>query len=375
MNVTSFIESLNNSEGRFRTLRGVFALRGADGEPLVTTDELSVCCEVSVGGGRYFLRTLLHPTDSLTERLREVSEFTQRINSPFLTPQLLLPAEMLVFNAAGTAEWIDVVLQQIPAGERLEHVFEPTDALLTRLHQMAEWLAASDFSHNAITARNIIVAPNTTPVLIDYMRATHRSSNVDQQAINSLLWRLEADLVPAPEPLAKYVSIAPVHNGVMCAFDGQRWTYIDKKGRQTVPGSFLEAEDFAENRAVVRISQGWGMIDIDGRWVVKPQLDDLEWDCIHNVAIATQGGASWLIGRGGERLCGADYEQIMSGSEGLFPMRSNGRYGFLLRDGSIAIDPQFDDASGFQDGHARVRLGDEYFIINYNGDIVQKINC
>lgn len=375
MNINAFLESLLNSKGRFRTLKGVSAVIDGDGLPVISINGECAEFEIMTDDKHCFLRCFLQQNTARNERMREISDYTQRIYSPYIAPQIWLEDEMLVFDTLGNAHWMDVMLQEKPAGERLERLFSTSAPLVEALGQLSEWLATNDFSHGSITARNIFVEPNGTPVLVDYTHASRQRSDSDQQQINSLLWQVEADLSPASEPLAKYFTIGTMNDGVMCVFDGQQWIYIDKDDRQVVPGSFLEAGDFAENRAVVRIAEGYGLIDIDGRWIVKPELDDLEWDCNNNVAIATLDGVSWLVGRGGERICNADYEQIMSCSDGLLAVRSNGRYGFLRRDGSVAIEPKFDDASSFCDGMARVRIGTEQFVIDIDGAIIQKINA
>ena len=59
---------------------------------------------------------------------------------------------------------------------------------------------------------------------------------------------------------------------------------------------------------------------------------------------------------------------------GLFPVRSNGKWGFIDKEGNFVIYPQFDYAVGFSEGLAAVRIGDwetgKSGFINKEGKIV-----
>ncbi len=95
---------------------------------------------------------------------------------------------------------------------------------------------------------------------------------------------------------------------------------------------------------------------------------------MHNVSIVTADGFSGLVNRAGEPLTEMVYDQIMDGNEGFFAVRQGRRYGFLGKDGVMAIAPRFDDVFSFRDGQAKVRIGGEYFLIDKEGNILQKIN-
>jgi hypothetical protein len=174
-------------------------------------------------------------------------------------------------------------------------------------------------------------------------------------------------------PLGKYLCLGEMSCNLMRAFDGKRWCYVDKTGRAVIAGDFIDAADFEEGRAVVETPAGFGMIDTEGRFVIAPEYDDLDWDSYNNLVIATQAGLSGLFSRMGEQLTGLIYEQIMNCSEGLIPARRDGLYGYLAKDGSVAIDFVFGDAFGFTDGTARVRRSGHELIIDRNGIEIDRI--
>lgn len=165
----------------------------------------------------------------------------------------------------------------------------------------------------------------------------------------------------------KYGFIGPMCDMMMRVSDGREWLYIDKHGSMAIPGRFAGAGDFAEGRAVVETPEGYGLIDLTGRYVIEPQCDDIKWDSIANVAVVTVDGRSGLYSREGEPLTGLIYDQILPGAEGLFPVRIGGKYGYVRRDGVMAVRPQFDDAFGFRGGFARVSTANREFLIDTDG--------
>ncbi len=171
----------------------------------------------------------------------------------------------------------------------------------------------------------------------------------------------------------KYSFIGPMQDMVMRVFDGTEWFYIDRHGEMAFPGSFVSATDFSEGRAVVETKKGYGLIGLNGRFVIEPKYDDIDWDSINNVAIVTEDGQSGLYSREGQQLTGLIYDQILAGSEGLFPARRNGKYSFIRRDGMTVIRPQFDDAYSFSDGFALVRVGNHEFLIDHDGNPIDDI--
>ncbi len=367
------MESVQNPEGRFRTLKGVFAVMEG-GRPRIVTGTQSVAFEVLIDGVRHILRCFLTADAARDERMRELSAYTSHIACPHLVPQVFLEGEILVFDMADRPVWADVLLQRVPDGERLDKLISTPEGLRTGIEQLSKWLSTNDFSHGNICAKNVYVTTDGIPVLIDYTHGSRRKSEDDLHAVDALMDALGDTSEAVATTVQKYESIGEMHDGVMCAFDGDEWIYIDKTGAQAIEGRFVSVKDFDEGRAVVETETGFGLIDLDGRWIIEPQYEDLDWDSVHNVSIVTRDGLSGMMNRAGEPVTELAYDQILGGKEGLFAVRQGKRYGFLNKEGSMVIAPQFDDALGFRDGQARVRMGGEYFVIDPEGDIIQKIN-
>ena len=467
IHLSNIIESILNPNGRFRTLDGIYGIRNGDGEPAMTLSELTADFDTVWNGGEYTLRCFLCPNGRNGE-LGDLSVFTRHIECAFLLPHLFLEGEMLVFDTADKPVWVDVVLQEKPGGQRLDHYLKEIagkgdrktiHAMMDELSGMAEWLTANDFSHRNICSRHIYVTPGKGLKLVNYIHGSRKRSHDDLLSLGALsaalyiascqpelyseiihdkilkisgLRKLTAmiadimsqenadelkeliallsagnetpgeDLCHAIRRMAstrprsykalenivaqlrsnnakdsvdhgKYNFIGPMQDMVMRVFDGTEWFYIDRYGNRAFPGSFVSATDFSEGRAVVETKKGYGLIDLNGKFVIEPRYDDIDWDSINNVAIVTADGQSGLYSREGQQHTGLIYDQILAGSEGLFPARRNGKYSFIRRDGLMMIRPQFDDAYSFSNGFARVRVGNHEFLIDHNGSPIDDI--
>ena len=60
----------------------------------------------------------------------------------------------------------------------------------------------------------------------------------------------------------------------------------------------------------------------------------------------------------------------MRTSQGIFPVRMNGKYGFIDHAGKLKLQPQFDNAGEFKDGRAPVQMGSAWGYIDKTGKIV-----
>ena len=100
-------------------------------------------------------------------------------------------------------------------------------------------------------------------------------------------------------------------------------------------GGMGHAEDFHDGAAVVRRQDGtWQLIDTQGQ-----SLCEEAWD---------------------------DMETFSAGS--LIMVEKNGKFGYIDRQGRVAIPVIYDQAQKFGDGLALVRLGEETFWINEQGE-------
>ncbi len=473
-NLSNYIESLLDPNGRFRTLENIYALTDEFREPRMSMTTRSVNFAVRYDGNDYTLKCLDPAAD--TTNLREISDFTRLIDTPYLTEYRFCPSEMLVFNNDGSYQYVDVVLQRQPCGERLDtflahHVsngnIAPITEVLRHLDTLTGWLLENEFAHQRIKISNIIITPGNTPVLINYESARRIRSTSDgvilgciaivlfiaacepelylclrnrsmslgqfQRLLPMLARLLEDELAPlrtlaialkeatyAPDyslcrkigaladceirpyeslshitdlmthrtdlpqtqpqtnkrrkEESKYDRVGRMDDMLRPVCSGGWWSYVDQERNVVIEDDFTFAYSFREGRAVVEKVSGFGLIDLAGRYIIEPECDDIEWNDDLNVAIVSVNGKSGLYSRDGEALTGLIYDQILSPSDGLFTARKGDRYGFIRRDGSIALDFVYDDAFGFKAGYARVRQAERDFLIDLYGNCVLELH-
>src|SRR5690242_16990594 len=60
----------------------------------------------------------------------------------------------------------------------------------------------------------------------------------------------------------------------------------------------------------------------------------------------------------------------VSGSSTRFPVRVNGRYGYIDKSAKVVISPQFDRAEPFAEGYAPVQTGNRWGYVDKTGKMV-----
>lgn len=90
--------------------------------------------------------------------------------------------------------------------------------------------------------------------------------------------------------------------GLSQSFDNNLVGFRNTQGTLVIDHQFLQAKNFSENVAVVRTQQGWGVIDTQGNFVIKPtQYSDIE-PFYHQVAIVRQDGQVGVINKAGKLI-------------------------------------------------------------------------
>ncbi|MBQ4279662.1 MAG: WG repeat-containing protein [Rikenellaceae bacterium] len=153
-----------------------------------------------------------------------------------------------------------------------------------------------------------------------------------------------------------------------CVARDGRFGYVDGQANEAIPLIYDWACDFREGRAVVVRDDLYGMIDRSGREIVAPAYELLDWDADNGIAKVMSEGLFGLLNRLGEEIVPLIYEWMGEMDSGLIPARKDDRYGYLRRDGSVAIPFVFDDAYDFADGRALVLRGESAYYIDPEGN-------
>jgi hypothetical protein len=105
------------------------------------------------------------------------------------------------------------------------------------------------------------------------------------------------------ETREKYEYVGPFYEGRARVKLERKWGFIDTLGRVIVPpGKYDQVENYSGGLAKVRVSQkGWGLINSEGKEVVKPMFDFIG-EFINDEAVVRVGKEEAVIDRNGNKL-------------------------------------------------------------------------
>ncbi len=181
--------------------------------------------------------------------------------------------------------------------------------------------------------------------------------------------------VSLPLPPGKELDKAPEP-----AQQGGKWGYVDQAGRYLISPQFDFATSFSEGAAAVEVNHRFGYISGDGHFVIPPKYfragpfkEGFAWVVTRKpwtplgtgeVGIALYGQVTYIDHFGREIRRPFSAEHVSNFSEGMAAVRPgkifggcSEKVGYLNTRGDWSIKPQFDDALDFSEGLAAVNPG------------------
>lgn len=118
--------------------------------------------------------------------------------------------------------------------------------------------------------------------------------------------------------------------------------YLDRQGGEVIPARYMEANDFKDGKALVKLKENeYALIDLNGN-VLKTYSYP-------------------FIGNPGDGLLS-------------FKKTEEGKFGYIDIEGNVVIEPQFTGALPFEEGRAVVNVGEDftdlYGLIDKNGNFI-----
>ena len=133
--------------------------------------------------------------------------------------------------------------------------------------------------------------------------------------------------------------------------------------------TFDGAYQFSEGRAVVMVNGKYGIIDIEGNYIIEPKYDAIG-DYHGSYANVKLNGKWGYIDSYGKVTIQIKYEYASIFSEGLAAVEINGKYGFIDITGKVLIEPKYEYAYFFSEGLAGIIKNEGFGFINRNGELV-----
>ena len=170
------------------------------------------------------------------------------------------------------------------------------------------------------------------------------------------------------------IYLAVKHNG--------KWAYMKQSGELVTPFMFDNVSPFQDNGyARVGVDGKEGIINLQGEWAIEPKYDRIDYRIQHFPEIdqtlvrVINQKKEGIINISGQELIPCKYDSFglsrMVYSEGCIPARIDNKWGFITLEDKVAIPFEYDYANEFTDGKARVRLEDEWFYIDKDGNRVE----
>ncbi|MGZ4160244.1 MAG: WG repeat-containing protein [Neobacillus sp.] len=158
---------------------------------------------------------------------------------------------------------------------------------------------------------------------------------------------------------------------------GNKWGYINARGKFILPPSFDHAGDFQDNGlAIVRIMDRTGIIDSKGYFIVRPKYDTINPFSEGRASVIDHQGFK-VIDESGKEITSKAYSYIGDYKEGralIADTDANGQYlyGYLNRRGKEVLPLSYVSASDFNKGKAIVKMKNEsYALIDLTGKVVK----
>jgi len=164
--------------------------------------------------------------------------------------------------------------------------------------------------------------------------------------------------------------------------------YMDVSGQVVIPATFHQGQDFYEGQAVVVVdarewSGQWAVIDREGSFLVEPSNDhpvrffEGRW-LMNRGGVHRYGGGTvwwgdeWFLADAAGRPVGdgAIYEELLSLQGGRAAVKVGDVWGYLDRDGEMAVAPQYRRGSYFHDGVVVMCEEGGYGVLNAEGEWV-----
>ncbi len=148
--------------------------------------------------------------------------------------------------------------------------------------------------------------------------------------------------------------------------------YIDHTGKTVIEPqleSLWTAWHFCDGRAGVRVGEKWGFIDTKGKLAVPARFDAFKY--FSEGFAAVRVGDRWtFVDQSGATKPDKWFEDAHSFSEGLAAVKLGGKWGFVDTAMQMVIPPRFDGAWGFTEGLAPVKVGRKWGFTDKTGRIV-----
>jgi tol-pal system protein YbgF len=172
-------------------------------------------------------------------------------------------------------------------------------------------------------------------------------------------------------------------NGLARIREDEQFGYIDEKGEIVISPRFSNAGDFSANGLAMARKEGKrGYINAKGEWVIPPRFDDAHDFSASGLAAVCERAEGdqevfctkfGYVDAKGEFVIPPRFDEALLFSNGLAPVKVNGKWGYINAQGEEVIPPRFNEdaiRSFAANGLAAVEVDGQWGYINAQGELV-----
>ncbi len=166
-----------------------------------------------------------------------------------------------------------------------------------------------------------------------------------------------------------------IEKGMFSLFDGEKWHFYNTD-HQKVFGDFDDVSAIGNGIAAVKLNDKWQLVDRTGKDLTGKTYDAVAMDdklvVFRNDRLFVFDGNSYkMITSTGETVGNDSYEEVrIFNDTTLAAVKINGKWGFIDKNATVVIEPQYENARSFANGFAAVMKNDLWGFINASGEMV-----
>lgn len=166
----------------------------------------------------------------------------------------------------------------------------------------------------------------------------------------------------------------PSSAGMIPAFDGEKWGYLNMNGRLALSFIYDDSTCFSGKYAVVKQDGQFVLIDGNGYWNALDKNGLSEIVSINGTRIVgVKDGKHGIYSNGFVRLNEEDYDDVILNDNGMFFVKKNNMWALLSAELEPVTDYIFTDVAAnargyaYYNGYAMVSDAQGYYLINEDG--------
>lgn len=169
--------------------------------------------------------------------------------------------------------------------------------------------------------------------------------------------------------------LGPIENGLFTLFDGEKWHIYNSDGEKKF-GDFDEASAILNGIVAGQQNGDWRLYDRNGEDITGKAYKILAMDgkkavCRNDRIFVSDGTKYTMITSTGEMVGKSGYEDVRIFNDATWAaVKLNGKWGFVDKDGTVQIQPQYEDARSFANGLAAVKREGLWGYIDTTGELV-----